>query len=531
MVSGDNTIPSGDSSGCPDSPGSPGSSSVALLEPFEEFFESLLWLPEATRRAEAAQNTTSAALWTPPVANSWSPATGTWTSTPAVGAAAKPKPPRTLRGLVKRARLVGLVVMVVAGGVRGAQSMSAKQIPPHPATFDPRVVPIVSYIESETGKPFKYPIAVQFVADSQFESLSILNDDANSSWKKSEKKEEGFLHCNDWGSGSGECGPIQPLTQPSTEAMFLRFLGVDIPRGNVPEPVLPRRQPHRYDSLTKRDIIGFYDPKTVTIYVRGTNFDAVRQTVAHELVHAWQDQNGVLDGVRMGVDSEYVHLAMVEGHAEMVSGRYLATLPASNKAAIELNDEEYGKEWTQKEKEANPQAGSASDTANKANTARMIELALGFWPYEAGPKFLGSRSKDQVNQLLKKPPLSTWDILNPSFDSAGRGKKLSKPSVRGERYTTQDFAIGPLFWSVGLTNALDDLSPRVFRNAWIGDSAVLYQATGTTKVCLLDRIEFIDVASTGNAMNILNHWANVHPLHSATVTAVGPTQIDVSVCA
>jgi hypothetical protein len=518
-----------------DTSGSASASSVALLEPYDEFFESLLWLPDATRRAEAAHNSRSAALWSPPVANAWSPATGAWTSISTVGAAAKPKAPRTprslTRALIKRVGIVGLAVAVLAGGVRGAQSLSAKQIPPHPAVFDPRVLPIVSYIETETGRPFKYPIAVQFVADRQFDSLSILNDDTNSQWKKSEDTEKGFLHCSEWGSGSGACGPIQPLTQPSTEAMFLRFLGVDIPRGPVEqaqEPVLPRRRPQLYNSLTKRDIIGFYDPRTITIYVRGTDFDAVRQTVAHELVHAWQDQNGVLDGFRMGVDSEYVHLAIVEGHAEMVSGRYLATLPESNQAAVEKNDEEYGKEWTQKEKAANPQAGLAT---NKVNDARMVELALGFWPYEAGPKFLGSRSREQVIQLLRKPPLSTWDILNPSFDGVGRGKKLSSPSVRGARYTEQSFAIGPLFWSAGLGTVLDDNSPRLFRNAWIGDSAVLYQPTGASKVCLLDRIEFIDVASSGTAINILSHWANAHPLHSATVTAVGPTQIDVNVCA
>jgi hypothetical protein len=510
-------------------------SSVALLEPYDDFFASLSWLPEASRKAEAAddaQNSepASAALWTPLVAATWS-TTSSWT--PAHTGAAPPTKPRTTWSVLKRARIVVLVVAVLAGGARGVQSsLAAKTLPPHPAVFDPRVLPIVSFIEAETGQPFKYPITLQFIDEGKFENLSILNDDTATNWKAS-KNEDPFLLCIDgWGNRAGKCDPIRPLTEPSTDAMFLRFLGVDIARGVATGSGLsPRvslgKRGHRYNALTKRDIIGFYDPKTITIYVRGTNLDAVRQTVAHELVHAWQDQHGVLDRFKEGVDSEYVHLAIVEGHAEMVSDRYLATLSSASKEAVAKNDEDYGKEWAAKENEANPEVESPLEGANMG---RLVELSLGIWPYEAGPEFLGTRSKEQVRDLLKKPPASTWDIMNPTLDGTGRGKKIPTPTAPGPTYTKKNYSIGPLFWSAGLKTVLQDESSRTFRNAWVGDSAVVYQQTGSQSVCLLDRIEFIDQASRGAAQVILARWTQSHPMHTATISPVEATQIDVNVC-
>jgi hypothetical protein len=80
--------------------------------------------------------------------------------------------------------------------------------------------------------------------------------------------------------------------------------------------------------LYTEQVAGFYDPKTEAFYmIEGTPRDLLRPTLAHELVHALQDQHADLDSLisrSRGNDRQTAAQAAIEGHATLVMFALLA---------------------------------------------------------------------------------------------------------------------------------------------------------------------------------------------------------------
>jgi hypothetical protein len=80
--------------------------------------------------------------------------------------------------------------------------------------------------------------------------------------------------------------------------------------------------------LYTEQVAGYYDPKTDAFYmVEGTPRDLLRPTLAHELVHALQDQHANLDSLasrKRGNDRQTAAQAAIEGHATLVMFAMLA---------------------------------------------------------------------------------------------------------------------------------------------------------------------------------------------------------------
>ena len=74
--------------------------------------------------------------------------------------------------------------------------------------------------------------------------------------------------------------------------------------------------------LYTEQVAGYYDPKTDAFYmVAGTPRELLRPTLAHELVHALQDQHANLDSLisrKRGNDRQTAAQAAIEGHATLV---------------------------------------------------------------------------------------------------------------------------------------------------------------------------------------------------------------------
>jgi hypothetical protein len=85
--------------------------------------------------------------------------------------------------------------------------------------------------------------------------------------------------------------------------------------------------------LYTEQVAGYYDPKTDAFYmVEGTPRDLLRPTLAHELVHALQDQHADLDSLisrKRGNDRQTAAQAAIEGHATLVMFALLAD-PSGN---------------------------------------------------------------------------------------------------------------------------------------------------------------------------------------------------------
>lgn len=82
------------------------------------------------------------------------------------------------------------------------------------------------------------------------------------------------------------------------------------------------------EELYAEQVVGYYDPETERLYVvEGVDRTALRPVLAHELVHALQDQHVNLDSLvarEVGNDRQTAAQAAVEGHATLVMLAFLA---------------------------------------------------------------------------------------------------------------------------------------------------------------------------------------------------------------
>src|SRR5690349_12719166 len=78
--------------------------------------------------------------------------------------------------------------------------------------------------------------------------------------------------------------------------------------------------------------LAFYDTENVKIRVLGTDvYVARRVTLVHELVHAWQDQQGFLEGYDEMEDTEaFILQTLVEGDATRIEDLYIETLSSDD---------------------------------------------------------------------------------------------------------------------------------------------------------------------------------------------------------
>lgn len=82
--------------------------------------------------------------------------------------------------------------------------------------------------------------------------------------------------------------------------------------------------------LYTEQIVGYYDPEEATLYVvEGASPEALQPVLAHELVHALQDQYAPLDSLiapERGGDRQAAAHAALEGHATLVMYAYQAEI-------------------------------------------------------------------------------------------------------------------------------------------------------------------------------------------------------------
>jgi len=167
--------------------------------------------------------------------------------------------------------------------------------------------------------------------------------------------------------------------------------------------------------LYSEQIAGYYDPHEKTLFVlRGASAASLRPVVAHELVHALQDQHANLDSLiarERGNDHQTAAQAALEGHATLVMFTILAEDAAGGPVdPVTLPDP------------SSQLRPAFEDPSGQfpvfRNAPRVIRETLVF-PYAAGASFVqqlwraaGARSNRRapLGELL---PHSTEQVLNP----------------------------------------------------------------------------------------------------------------------
>jgi hypothetical protein len=238
--------------------------------------------------------------------------------------------------------------------------------------------------------------------------------------------------------------------------------------------------------LLEAQLAGFYEPHDKKMYLATDLPDrAADATLAHELVHALQDQHFDL-GSRLAYkaeanDRESAVQALAEGDA--TSAMMDLLLSESGRRAIEVKDDIFAAEVE----------GSMTGSPDVASVPRVLRSSL-VAPYVDGVLFvhalrrrgieraraMGAGADDggwsAVDEAWRRPPDSTEQLLHlAKYDAHELPESLPLPSGPGPGWTT---AYDDVFGEEGLRIAFEEWVPKKSAAAaaqgWAGDRAVLY---------------------------------------------------------
>jgi hypothetical protein len=229
--------------------------------------------------------------------------------------------------------------------------------------------------------------------------------------------------------------------------------------------------------LYKEQIAGFYDPETKTLYaVDGVATAALKPVLAHELVHALQDQHVNLDSLisgRRGNDRQTAAQSAIEGHATIAMLAW--TAEQFTGAPVDV-----GKIPDIATAMAATFNAQAAQFPVLAGAPRIIRDELIF-PYASGASF--------VQALWRRPglppeapfgalmPQSTEQVMDP------QGRFIASRDVPTEiRY--EDVS----GWTIRYRETMGAFETRIFLEehggsavaGWDGDRILLLEADGAT---------------------------------------------------
>jgi hypothetical protein len=219
--------------------------------------------------------------------------------------------------------------------------------------------------------------------------------------------------------------------------------------------------------LLASQILGYYDPKTRTFYgVAGADPALLAPTVAHELVHALQDQYLPLDSIMRDTagDRHLAAHAILEGQAT-----YVASVMARGRSAA--NDAEFWEQFGELSR-------SKEALGELAGAPLILREGLLF-PYRDGAAFMAwwyrSRYKDTL-PYGPRMPASTEQILHPDRYADG-DRPIPLGFTSGPRPLLEDE-----FGEIGIRILADQLaglgqSPDGPPLGWGGDRFRVYEAS------------------------------------------------------
>jgi len=180
-----------------------------------------------------------------------------------------------------------------------------------------------------------------------------------------------------------------------------------------------------FDSVLSASVIGFYSPRDDRIVVVSDAETPTldRATLAHELVHALQDQHLSLGAGGGTQDADLAEDGLVEGDATAVEAEY---------------ETRCGSAWDCIPRPERAGAGSDGGSFN-----RGVFLTV-FAPYAAGPGFVGAlRNRSggnwtAVNDAYDAFPESTEQVIHPERYPDDRPANVTVPDRSGEGYERFD---------------------------------------------------------------------------------------------
>jgi hypothetical protein len=234
--------------------------------------------------------------------------------------------------------------------------------------------------------------------------------------------------------------------------------------------------------LYTEQVLGYYDPGTRTLYVvNDATADALRPVLAHELVHALQDQHTNLDSLiarERGNDRQAAAHAAMEGHAMVVMVASLAEKASGRRidpVALPSPARELG-----------PALAAQSEQFPVFRRAPGIVRETLLFPYIAGSDFVHTlwshrpgapRYPAPLDSLL---PQSTQQVMEPLEHFIRRRTvpiELRFDSVAVAANVLHENTLGQLEISIFLAHYLG-ADGRAAASGWRGDRYVVIRENG-----------------------------------------------------
>lgn len=241
-------------------------------------------------------------------------------------------------------------------------------------------------------------------------------------------------------------------------------------------------------------VLGFYDAETDELVVRAGGITPLaRITIAHELVHALDDQHFDLD--RPEYDDALSEVgtgfaAVVEGNASRIDEAFSATLTADERADADVEES---------------QLASGIDPNIPLVLLQLLQL-----PYEYGPVLvdvlLEEGGQEALDAAFEDPPTTSEQLLDPQRYLDGEDA-LEVPAPEADGEVLYEGSFGAV--SLALLLGEDPLGDVV--EGWGGDSYVLWREGDGDEVCA--RATFVGDTDedTEEIAEALSSWAAQQP--------------------
>ncbi len=244
-----------------------------------------------------------------------------------------------------------------------------------------------------------------------------------------------------------------------------------------------------YQSLIEAGVVGFYDPKTERLVVRGGEFDLYGQAIlVHELVHAYDDQWFDLGRDDFEDDAEYGFLAVIEGNASRVEQLWRSQLSPSQRQ--ELLNQEFG--------------ALSPDDFDRLAALPPVILNLQLSPYQDGEVYVSDLARrggeDAVDQRLAEPPESSERVLRPAAPPA--------------ELTVVDVEIPPVDGPVVIDGTVGQLLVEYWlgpnaADGWGGDRFAIWESGGGT--CITVDLAADTTADLDDMVAAATRWVGADP--------------------
>ncbi|WP_436795122.1 hypothetical protein [Actinospongicola halichondriae] len=262
-------------------------------------------------------------------------------------------------------------------------------------------------------------------------------------------------------------------------------------------------------------VLGFYDPETNELVVRGTSpTPYVQQTIVHELVHALDDQHFELDRPEYEDRKDEISTgfsAAVEGDARRIENQWMGEQP------------------TEFREQASAEEQAFAEGIDVEAFPEILLFQIGA-PYQLGEIFVGQVVSDggerAVDAAITDPPDTSEQFLFPPL-YRDREPRIEVPVPPADGEVVDDFVVGALFLFGLLTTdgaPVNQTDAVRAVDGWGGDWAVVW--TDDDLACVrIDLVGDTD-GDTGEIEDALMTWSEETDTGRVSTTDDGRVRLE-----